>query len=162
MFLFVRVPETAPLSVNDDLFLRCELLTSYVVSSYADILATWMSGPRWSYSGSETDHSYDACNHMTPDTIHVHSGCYVVIQTVTGEEDEEAIFSDRCKLFRMVDSEWKERGLGTMKILRHKTDQSYRLVMRREQVHKLCANHKLNSTMKLLTVSCDVMNGYYT
>ena len=99
---------------------------------------------------------------MTPDTIHVHSGCYVVIQTVTGEEDEEAIFSDRCKLFRMVDSEWKERGLGTMKILRHKTDQSYRLVMRREQVHKLCANHKLNSTMKLLTVSCDVMNGYYT
>ena len=56
MFLFVRVPETAPLSVNDDLFLRCELLTSYVVSSYADILATWMSGPRWSYSGSETDH----------------------------------------------------------------------------------------------------------
>ena len=67
------------LSVNDDVFLRCELLTSYVVSSYADILATRMSGPRWSYSGSETDHSYDACNHMTPDTIHVHSVVIVMV-----------------------------------------------------------------------------------
>uniref|UniRef100_A0A182W029 E3 SUMO-protein ligase RanBP2 n=1 Tax=Anopheles minimus TaxID=112268 RepID=A0A182W029_9DIPT len=60
----------------------------------------------------------------------------------TGEEDEEQIFSGRSKLLRMVEREWKERGLGELKILRSKADPSkYRIVMRREQVHKICANH---------------------
>lgn len=60
----------------------------------------------------------------------------------TGEEDEEQIFSGRSKLLRLVEREWKERGLGELKILRSKADPSkYRIVMRREQVHKICANH---------------------
>ncbi|XP_052863157.1 E3 SUMO-protein ligase RanBP2 [Anopheles cruzii] len=60
----------------------------------------------------------------------------------TGEEDEEQIFSGRSKLLRLVDREWKERGLGELKILRSKADAAkYRIVMRREQIHKICANH---------------------
>uniref|UniRef100_A0A2M4B7Y0 Putative ran-binding protein ranbp1 n=1 Tax=Anopheles marajoara TaxID=58244 RepID=A0A2M4B7Y0_9DIPT len=60
----------------------------------------------------------------------------------TGEEDEEQMFSGRSKLLRLVDREWKERGLGELKILRSKADASkYRIVMRREQIHKICANH---------------------
>ncbi|XP_058057822.1 E3 SUMO-protein ligase RanBP2 [Anopheles bellator] len=60
----------------------------------------------------------------------------------TGEEDEEQIFTGRSKLLRLVDREWKERGLGELKILRSKTDLAkYRIVMRREQIHKICANH---------------------
>lgn len=76
----------------------------------------------------------------------------LLLQAKTGEEDEEVTFSERCKLFRMIDSQWKERGIGELKILRHKTKQSYRLVMRREQVLKLCANHKLHAGMKLAQV----------
>ncbi|XP_053679745.1 E3 SUMO-protein ligase RanBP2 [Anopheles nili] len=64
------------------------------------------------------------------------------IEVRTGEEDEEQIFTGRSKLLRLVDREWKERGLGELKILRSKADLSkYRIVMRREQVHKICANH---------------------
>lgn len=37
----------------------------------------------------------------------------------TGEEDEEVVYSHRAKLFRFADGEWKERGLGDVKILRH-------------------------------------------
>ena len=42
------------------------------------------------------------------------------IEVKTGEEDEDVIYSHRAKLYRFTDSEWKERGLGDVKILRHK------------------------------------------
>ena len=37
----------------------------------------------------------------------------------TGEEDETAVYSQRAKLFRYDNSQWKERGIGEMKILKH-------------------------------------------
>lgn len=45
-------------------------------------------------------------------------------------------FCERGKLFRysQENKEWKERGIGEMKILYHPVDKSYRLLMRREQV----------------------------
>jgi len=44
------------------------------------------------------------------------------------------LYSHRAKLFRLVDGEWKERGIGDVKILKHKTSKKIRLLMRREQV----------------------------
>lgn len=38
----------------------------------------------------------------------------------TGEEDEEEIFRQRAKLYRFEVSEWKERGVGDLKILKSK------------------------------------------
>ena len=75
-----------------------------------------------------------------------------LVEVSTGEEDEEKLFVERCKLYRMVDKEWKERGLGELKILRHETTGACRLVMRREQVLKLCANHQLVSGMTMVSV----------
>ena len=56
------------------------------------------------------------------------------VDVVTGEEEEEVLYSHRAKLFRLVDGEWKERGIGDVKILKHKTSNKIRLLMRREQV----------------------------
>ncbi|XP_065149178.1 E3 SUMO-protein ligase RanBP2 isoform X11 [Paramisgurnus dabryanus] len=69
----------------------------------------------------------------------------------TGEEEEEEMFCNRAKLFRFdADTkEWKERGLGCIKILKHKTSGKVRLLMRREQVLKICANHYITTDMVL-------------
>ncbi|XP_067615934.1 E3 SUMO-protein ligase RanBP2 [Eurosta solidaginis] len=69
------------------------------------------------------------------------------IQVSTGEEEETKLFGERSTLFRYdsVTKEWKERGVGELKILQHKTKQTYRMVMRREQIHKLVLNHAIGS-----------------
>uniref|UniRef100_A0A671EJN5 RanBD1 domain-containing protein n=1 Tax=Rhinolophus ferrumequinum TaxID=59479 RepID=A0A671EJN5_RHIFE len=73
------------------------------------------------------------------------------IEVKTGEEDEEEFFCNRAKLYRFdtESKEWKERGIGNVKILRHKTSGKIRLLMRREQVLKICANHYISPDMKL-------------
>lgn len=47
-------------------------------------------------------------------------------------------FCSRAKFYRYdTDSkEWKERGVGDMKILRHRETNTYRLLLRREQVSR--------------------------
>ena len=71
-------------------------------------------------------------------------------QVKTLEEDEDAIFKmyfkidiSRSKLFRFDKDlkEWKERGTGDCKLLKHKTTGKIRLLMRRDKTHKICANH---------------------
>ena len=73
------------------------------------------------------------------------------IQVVTGEEGLEVLFSERAKLYRFdVDSgQWKERGVGEVKLLRHPTSGRGRVLMRREQIKKLCANHNITAAMEL-------------
>lgn len=60
----------------------------------------------------------------------------------------------RAKLFKFVKAvkkdgedapassgEWKERGTGDVRLLKHKENDKVRLVMRREKTLKVCANH---------------------
>ncbi|GAB0100417.1 hypothetical protein DMENIID0001_164570 [Sergentomyia squamirostris] len=65
------------------------------------------------------------------------------IDVKTGEENEEVVYSHRAKLFRYVDGEWKERGTGDVKILRDKSSNVLRVLMRREPILKICLNHRL-------------------
>uniref|UniRef100_A0A8D0CHT6 RAN binding protein 2 n=1 Tax=Scleropages formosus TaxID=113540 RepID=A0A8D0CHT6_SCLFO len=73
------------------------------------------------------------------------------VDVKTGEEEEEEMFCNRAKLFRFdtETKEWKERGIGSIKILRHRTSGKVRLLMRREQVLKICANHYITADMVL-------------
>lgn len=74
------------------------------------------------------------------------------VEVRTGEEDEDIIFKQRCKLYRFDSKlkEWKEKGVGELKILKHKQrENAYRILMRRDQVLKLCANHRITPELKL-------------
>ena len=52
----------------------------------------------------------------------------------TGEEGDTPLFSARCKLFRFTAGEWKERGVGELRVLHRQEDGRVRVVMRRDQV----------------------------
>ncbi|MED6257886.1 hypothetical protein ATANTOWER_032909 [Ataeniobius toweri] len=73
------------------------------------------------------------------------------VDLVTGEEDEQVLYSQRVKLFRFdsCTSQWKERGVGVLKFLKNNTNGRLRVLMRREQVLKVCANHWITTTMNL-------------
>jgi Ran-binding protein 1 len=49
----------------------------------------------------------------------------------------------RAKLFKFIreSNEWKERGTGDVRLLKHKENGKTRLVMRRDKTLKVCANH---------------------
>ncbi|KAI4166923.1 MAG: hypothetical protein LQ343_007626 [Gyalolechia ehrenbergii] len=73
------------------------------------------------------------------------------VETKTNEELEEQTFKMRAKLFRFDrDSrEWKERGTGDVRLLKHKENEKTRLVMRRDKTLKVCANHYVVPNMHL-------------
>lgn len=73
------------------------------------------------------------------------------VEVRSGEEDEEILFKERAKLYRWDRelNQWKERGVGDIKILFHPVKKSYRLLMRREQVFKVCANHTISPSIEL-------------
>lgn len=94
------------------------------------------------------------------------------VQVKTNEEDEEVLYKVRAKLFRFYadTKEWKERGTGDVKFLKHKKTEKTRIVMRRDKTLKICANHLIAPEYQLkpnigsdrswvYTVTADVSEG---
>ena len=65
------------------------------------------------------------------------------VEVSTGEEEEEALFDVKCKLYRFDNDagEWKERGVGQAKLLRHKENRRIRFIMRQDKTLKIRGNH---------------------
>ncbi|EOY07147.1 Ran-binding protein 1 b isoform 2 [Theobroma cacao] len=64
----------------------------------------------------------------------------------TGEEDEDPILDLNFR-FDKEGNQWKERGVGSVKLLKHKVSGKVRLVMRQSKTLKICANHLVLPTM---------------
>ncbi|XP_028763924.1 ran-binding protein 1 homolog b-like [Neltuma alba] len=71
------------------------------------------------------------------------------VSVTTGEEDEDPILDLKSKLYRFDKdgNQWKERGAGTVKFLKHKVTGKVRLVMRQSKTLKICANHFIVPSM---------------
>ena len=70
------------------------------------------------------------------------------VEIKTGEEDEDAIYKARSKLYRFREKECKEKGTGYMKLLRHKTEKRIRFILRQ------------NKTLKMLPILLYKINHY--
>ena len=73
------------------------------------------------------------------------------VEQSSGEEDGVIVYTQRAKLFRYDKdtSQWKERGVGNLKLVKHKITGQVRVLMRRDQILKVCANHFLTADMEL-------------
>ena len=60
-----------------------------------------------------------------------------LVKVKTGEEGLEEVFKYRAKLYRWAETEWKERGIGDCKIYKEPNTGRGRILLRREQVHKI-------------------------
>lgn len=73
------------------------------------------------------------------------------VEVKTNEEDEDVLYKVRAKLFRFHPDtkEWKERGTGNVKFLKHRKTGKTRVLMRRDKTLKICANHLVKKEYEL-------------
>ena len=57
-------------------------------------------------------------------------------------------------------SQWKERGLGDISVMWNKREGKGRVLMRREQILKLCCNHQITKEMELKPHQGTATRGY--
>lgn len=74
-----------------------------------------------------------------------------IVHQVNGEENEDCIFKMKAKLYRFKDGEWKERGLGFLKLLRHKQTHKIRFQLRQDKTWFIRANFLGKDFRLLLT-----------
>merc|ERR1712141_615473 len=73
-----------------------------------------------------------------------------LVEVKTGE-DEEVLFKHRAKVYRYCGEtkQWKERGVGDIKILKHPNRGTFRILLRRDQTLKIACNHYISEVMEL-------------
>eukprot|EP00388_Colpodella_angusta_P019385 GDKJ01048498.1.p1 GENE.GDKJ01048498.1~~GDKJ01048498.1.p1 ORF type:complete len:158 (+),score=29.78 GDKJ01048498.1:51-524(+) len=83
---------------------------------------------------------------------------FAAVETKTGEEDFSVVWEQKATIKRFDEGEnqWKERGSGDARILKHKTNEKQVLfLLRREAIGKLAANHNLTRGMRIIQVAKD-------
>ncbi|CAH8534874.1 unnamed protein product [Schistosoma rodhaini] len=111
-------------------------------------LSTFISSPKSKDKDSEqSPEAYEPDVDFTPAIETLPD----LVELRSEEEDEQRLFCERARLFHWDKSSesWKTRGLGDAKILKNPKTCKCRLVMRRDQVKKVCANHFITPSIKL-------------
>ena len=71
---------------------------------------------------------------------------FKAVEILSGEEKWDVIWTEKAKIMRFDEGEnqWKDRGQGDAKIMKHKSESNrFMFVFRREAIQKLAAHHDL-------------------
>ena len=71
------------------------------------------------------------------------------VESKSGEEDFEELFAARTKLYRWRKPEWKERGIGNFRIMKHRQNTRIIGMLRQEGTKKIMAHFNVVSLGKL-------------
>jgi len=73
------------------------------------------------------------------------------VEQADPDEGEETLFTEKAMLYRFdkANNDWKERGVGYMKVLKNHETGRCRVLMRRNQTFRVCANHFVLPHMEL-------------
>lgn len=63
-----------------------------------------------------------------------------LVDTKTGDEEDECLFESIVKLYRFDNSQWKERAIGTFKFLKRKESGKVVGVLRQDDTNRIMAN----------------------
>lgn len=150
----IAEPETKPAQPSP--FANFTFGGSSANKSFSELFSGISTAPSVQVQAADTSskaNDEDAENHFEPN-VHFEPVIALpdLIEVKTGEEEEEVKFVHRAKLLRYDSTakEWKERGIGEMKVLVRKDDNNKaRLLMRREQIFKLCCNMSITKEIEL-------------
>ena len=163
---FESPKEKIKTSTSQDVFgARSTFISDKLILSFADLASSQSTGSPFSLGSSngQSPHSFKGAGralfsvkHEDPEAeADVHFKALVSLPEIdvkTGEEHEEVLFTHRAKLFRFDENtnQWKERGIGDIKLLKNVQTNKTRVLMRRDQILKICCNHFITSDMTLL------------
>lgn len=88
--------------------------------------------------GEEVDENYDPEQEVTGNFKPLQE--LPEVPQMTGEENEDVVVKFRTKLYRHRDNQWKERGAGDLKLLKDRTTNKIRVLMRQDKTLKIVAN----------------------
>ena len=75
------------------------------------------------------------------------------VEEKSGEENYAELFTSRTKLYRWRKPEWKERGIGNFRILKHKKTTKIIGILRQEGTKKIMAHFNIVSIAELCELS---------
>ncbi|AYV86979.1 MAG: hypothetical protein Sylvanvirus16_20 [Sylvanvirus sp.] len=134
-------------------FVKNQNRTTQDVSNVSDSNSCLTSCSSFNHSEQDNENISSKMNtSYVPILLHLKQ-----VKTLTGEENDEVLYEEQAALYRLDGSEWKERGSGTVKLLKYKkieklnTDvgsqakinHPIRLLMRQSATLKCCMNHNV-------------------
>ncbi|CAI5445938.1 unnamed protein product [Caenorhabditis angaria] len=125
--------------------------SSNIFGKKPEVPAATTTTPSKSTAGKEDDEEGDVEEYEPEGDFKPVIPLPELVDVKTGEEEESVVFNNRAKLYIYANetSEWKERGTGELKVLLNKESKKYRVVMRRDQVLKVCANFPIIGSMTI-------------
>merc|ERR1712146_871899 len=121
--------------------------------------------------GGDDEGDEDGEDNYEPSAVYTPVVTLPEVEVKTMEEEEEVLLSLRAKLYvygeNLLDKGtgkkgWNERGIGEIKLLKHRENERIRVLMRQEKTMKIVANHMIDPRYELVANAGSDKSWVYT